>query len=108
VDVSVDNSGNIYLAGHTWSTTDIATSGSHQDTKSNFSSDVFLVKFDNSGVRQWGTYYGGTGYDVGMSCITDNSGNVFLGGYTASSTDIASSGAHQTTYNDGGRDAFLV
>jgi len=108
VDVSVDNSGNIFLAGHTWSTTDIATSGSHQDTKSNFSSDVFLVKFDNSGVRQWGTYYGGTGYDVGMSCITDNSGNVFLGGYTASSTDIASSGAHQTTYNDGGRDAFLV
>ena len=69
--------------------------------------DAFLVKFNSSGVRQWGTYYGGTGYDEGASCATDMSGNVYLAGYTQSTTGIATTGAHQTTYG-GSSDAFLV
>ena len=53
------------LAGYTTSTTGIATTGAHQTT-SGGDYDAFLVKFNSSGVRQWGTYYGGTGYDDGL------------------------------------------
>ena len=58
---ATDASGNVYLAGDTNSTTGIATTGAHQTTYGGGYYDAFLVKFNSSGVRQWGTYYGGTG-----------------------------------------------
>jgi hypothetical protein len=101
---ATDGSGNVYLAGYTGSTTNIA-SGGHQDTLGG-STDAFLVKFNSAGTRQWGTYYGGTSPDEGWSCATDGSGNVYLTGYTQSTTNIAS-GGHQDTLG-GSLDAFLV
>jgi gliding motility-associated-like protein len=102
----VDDSGNVYLAGQTRSTNAIATSGAHQTTNGG-SYDAFLVKFDNNGVRQWGTYYGGSAYENAFSCALDNSGNVYLAGSTSSTNAIATVGAHQTT-NGVGSKAFLV
>ena len=58
---ATDASGNIYLSGYTSSTSGIATTGAHQATYGGGDWDAFLVKFNSSGVRQWGTYYGGTG-----------------------------------------------
>jgi len=109
---ATDPSGNVYLAGHTGSNTGtiIATPGSHQQV-SGGNYDAFLVKFSSSGIRQWGTYYGGSQMDMGRSCATDASGNVYLAGYTSSNTGtvIASTGSHQPApgainYHD----AFLV
>ena len=67
------------------------------------------MKFNSSGVRQWGTYYGGSGFDNSyyQNLDIDNSGNAYLSGHTNSSNNIASSGAHQTTLG-GSYDAFLV
>ena len=102
---AVDGSGNVYLAGYTKSTAAIAASG-HQGTLGGGGQDAFLVKFNASGVRQWGTYYGGTSYDFGAACTVDGSGNVYLAGSSSSTAAIAS-GGHQSTYN-GNLDAFLV
>ena len=108
---SIDAAGNVYLAGYTNSSvgTIMATTGSHQATFGGGTTDAFLVKFNSAGVRQWGTYYGGTGADYGYSCRVDASGNVFLAGYTTTGTSalIAPAGGHQTTYG-GNNDAFLV
>lgn len=96
---SIDNdaSGNVYLTGGSSSNlgTIIATSGSHQ-TACSGAYDCFLAKFNSNGVRQWATYYGGTGIDNGSSCSTDNSGNIYMIGYTGSgtSTVMASVGSH--------------
>jgi hypothetical protein len=103
---TTDASGNVYLAGWTSSTTAIATSGAHQTTYGGYW-DAFLGKFDASGTRLWGTYYGGSDWDFGYSCTTDASGNVYLAGWTMSTNAIATSGAHQATIG-GGRDVFLV
>ena len=102
---ATDISGNIYFSGLTGSNFGIVTTGAHQTTRRNF--DVFLVKFNSSGVRQWGTYYGGTGWEEGWSCATDSSGNIYLAGQTGSTSGIATTGAHQTTFG-GNYDAFLV
>lgn len=107
-----DASGNIYMAGQTASNagTVIVTAGSHQSIHGGGSNDAFLVKFNSSGVRQWGTYYGGTGSDYSHSCAADASGNVYLSGGTASNTGtvIATAGSHQTAHGGAVMDAFLV
>ena len=104
---ATDTSGNIYLAGITRSTSGIATTGAHQTNHGGYR-DAFLVKFNSSGVRQWGTYYGGTREEYGNSCATDASGNIYLSGFTSSTSGMATTGAHQATFGGGDWDAFLV
>ncbi len=102
---AVDGSDNVYLAGTTTSNDHIAIYG--HDYTLGGSTDAFLVKFDGSGVRLWGTFYGGSEYESGAFCATDGNGNVYLAGNTLSSNAIAS-GGHQNTYAGGSGDAFLV
>jgi hypothetical protein len=109
--IAVDISGDIYLSGSTHSSNNIAFSG-HQNSYGggNTNGDAFLVKFDSSGVRLWGTYYGGTNDDYGYATSTDLSGDVYLTGYTNSTSSIAI-GGYQNTYGGGqgnSGDAFLV
>ena len=104
--LSADASNNIYLAGKTNSNNNIA-SGGHQNIFGGGAFDAFLVKFNSNGVRQWGTYFGGSGDDDGASCVTDGNSNVYLAGSTQSTTSIAS-GGHQNTFGGGAYDAFLA
>lgn len=109
---AVDGSGNIYLSGYTDTNTGtiIATPASHQPSYGGGSYDAFLAKFSAAGVRQWGTYYGGSGIDQGYAVSVDVSGNSYLTGYSASTggTIIATVGSHQNTNGGGSSDAFLV
>lgn len=103
--VEVDGT-NEYIGGYTTSTTTaISTVGSHQTVQSG-GNDGFMVKFDQNGVRVWGTFYGGTGSDVVNGCSKDASGNIYFSGNSSSNGSI-SSGGHQNAYA-GGIDAFLV
>jgi hypothetical protein len=112
ISCAVDPSNDVYAAGYSDSNigTSIATSSSHQPSFGGGSQDAFLVKFNSSGVRQWATFYGGTGYDDAAGCATDLSGNVYISGTTGSNTgtNIASVGAHQTTVNGTYNDGYLV
>src|SRR5690606_8724763 len=113
---ATDGSGNVYLAGWTRSTTNLAAGG-HQNTHANPGAgrtnfDAFLVKFNSAGIRQWATFYRGNNNDIGLTCNTEGSGNVYLAGWTRSTTNIAS-GGHQNTHANPGAgsttfDAFLV
>jgi hypothetical protein len=104
---ATDGVGNVYLAGLTVSNTAIADGG-HQNLLGGGSNwgDAFLVKFNESGIRQWATYYGGSSDDWAHSCAVDTEGNVYLAGFTASTASIASAG-HQNTFG-GVIDGFLV
>ncbi len=109
--VATDALGNVYLAGFTESSDSIATAGSHKSSIGDVDMDAFLVKFNSNGVRQWGTYYGGSNSDYGFSVATDGSDYVYLAGATVSSDSIATAGSHQSSLGDGGEvvgDAFLV
>src|ERR1035438_2228401 len=54
--ITVDQAGNIFIVGTTGSTTGIASPGAFQTMKHG-GMDSFIVKFDTSGSRLWGTYY---------------------------------------------------
>lgn len=108
---ATDALGNVYLAGKCTASTGtiIGTPGSHQPAFGGVE-DAFLVKFNSSGVRQWGTHYGDNGVDNGSFCVTDAQNNVYLSGITdcTNTLVIATAGAHQTTYGGGGYDAFIA
>lgn len=114
LDCATDALGNVYLSGNTYSTATpgnvIATPGTHQ-TLPGGGQEAFIVKMNSSGVRQWGTYYGGSGGESGNSCAVDAAGNVFLTGVTTTSTNntaLATLGGHQTNYGGGNGDVYFV
>lgn len=104
--VALDISGNAYLTGYTSSTTNIATAGSHQITRGG-GQDAFLAKFSSLGILVWSTYYGGSAADNGLALSTDSFNNIYLGGYTRSIADIATTGAYQVVFN-GLDDGFVA
>ncbi len=92
--VSTDALGNVYIAGSVEGpVNDINDSSIGHDREYNhadfaYNSDAFLVKFNGAGTtRLWATYYGGYGDDIGYAAAVDDANNVYLGGYTISSSD---------------------
>ena len=92
--VTVDASGNVYLAGYT-SGGMINGGGNHGGV------DAFLAKYDSSGNQLWIVEPGTTATDSASAVAVDASGNVYLAGYTGGS--IVNGGG-----NHGGADAFLA
>lgn len=79
VSVRCDAADNIYLAGVTSSDTGIHTNGTEQTTRGGLL-DGFIAKFSKTGIRQWGTYYGGI-YDDALNNINaDGTGFVYVSG----------------------------
>jgi hypothetical protein len=114
-----DINGNVYICGSTSSNTNIATSGTFQTnigtSAANSATVAFLAKFNSSGSRLWGTYYGyGNGIGptltpgqvIGLDCASDAMGNVYLTGYAGYCTICASTNGYQTGPQNGA--AFLA
>jgi hypothetical protein len=104
--VTEDAAGNVILAGHTESAAAIATAGSWNSTFMG-GYDVFVAKFDSTGVRQWGTYYGELDVEEAFSVVCDPPGNIYVTGFTTSANDIATPSGFQTGYS-GQQDAFVA
>ena len=49
-----------------------------------YSLDIYLLKFNSLGVRQWATYYGGTDDDYADLICSDSHGNIYIAGCTCS------------------------
>jgi hypothetical protein len=84
--IHTNTAGDVFIAGGSNSSSNIATTGVHQTTFAGPAQllDGYLVKLNSAGVRQWSTYYGGTGDDYTMKSVTDPSGNVYVTGRTES------------------------
>lgn len=110
--IALDPSGNILITGRTRSTSSIATSAAHQhefgggydEVMMWAPYDIFVAKFNSSGLLQWATYYGDDGDDWANSIATDAFGNVFITGMTLSDSSISTTAS---TLN-GSSDAFIV
>ncbi|MBN8651945.1 MAG: SBBP repeat-containing protein [Cytophagales bacterium] len=101
----IDAQDNVYITGTTNSTTDIAYNGFDNTYGAN-GSDAFIVKFNSSGARVWGTYFGGPGEDMGFALALDTQGDFFYaGGRTLASPNLAYNGYDSTV---GNYDAWLA
>ncbi len=97
---------NVFMTGYTSSTTGMTTLGCYQPVYGG-SNDVFVAKFDNTGLRNWGTYYGGAASETAGGITCDYGGNILILGATNSDAGIASPGCFQAV-RGGGTDAFLL
>lgn len=105
---SVDNIGNVCLAGNTKSTANISFNG-HQNTHGGSATgDAFLVKFNSQGIRQWATYYGGSNNDFANSCAMNALGEIYILGETSSTNNIAFNGYQITYFTGASNMAFLA
>ena len=104
--IVTDKNNNIYFAGSTLSSSNIA-SGGFQLNLNSVNGNAFLVKLNSLGLRIWATYYGGNISDYLESITIDNSNNIIGVGTTTSLTGIASPSSFQTIFG-GISDAFIV
>jgi hypothetical protein len=77
--IATDSSSNVYVTGHTQGGLDSNTNVGGQD--------LFVVKFNSSGTKQWTQQLGTSATEYGTGITTDSSGNVYVGGYTEGSLD---------------------
>jgi hypothetical protein len=103
--IKTNNLGQSYVCGYTTSTAGIVTTGAHKSTITVV--DGFIAKFDSTGNRMWGTYYGGNNYDTIWNITLDAIGNFYICGSTNSTTGIATVGAYQTVGNSFNSYAFV-
>ena len=103
--IYTDSNGDYYLTGATNSTTLISYLG-YQGLLGG-SNDVYVVKFNALNQRQWATYYGKTGNDVGNDIVVDPYGGIYVAGSTSSMSAFASS-SQQIVYGGGPRDGFVL
>ena len=62
--------------------------------------DMFLMKYNSSGTKQWTKQMGTSSDDWGNSVTTDSSGNIFVTGFTEGGLD--------GNTNSGDEDIFLM
>jgi hypothetical protein len=94
--IALGSSGNIYVTGEsdaTWGSPVNAYSGGW---------DAFVACMDRSGNLLWNTFLGSGGSDYGYDIALDNSGNIYVIGYSDSSW-----GSPVNAYSGGG-DAFVA
>lgn len=104
-DMDVDTSNNVYAVGLTFSTAQIAFNG-YQSIKGK-GLDAFMVKFDSTGKRLWGTYFGGEYDDIAFSTKVKGD-NILMAGRMSSEDFTMSSNAHQKDFGGGDDDGFFV
>jgi hypothetical protein len=97
--VATDPTGNVYVAG--------LTMGGLDGNTLTGTSDVFVTKYDSSGVKQYTRQLGVAGLEtVGLSLATDANGNVYVAGYTTGDLDgntlTGTIDAFVTKYNSSG------
>jgi uncharacterized delta-60 repeat protein len=93
VALKIDSSGNIIVGGN--------TSGALGETNGSVGNyDVFIAKFNSSGVKQWVSQLGAVTVGAGASAAdnmtgleVDSSGNIFIAGNTSGSLGEANAGS---------------
>jgi len=77
--VATDSSGNVYVTGVTFGGLDWNTSAG--------ANDLFVVKYNSSGTKEWTKQLGSASSDYANGVATDSSGNVYVAGVTYGGLD---------------------
>jgi gliding motility-associated-like protein len=106
--LSIDNNDNIIICGETNSSNHPVTAGAYQ-TFAAGSYDATIMKFNPTlSTVIFSTYFGGSPWEISHACDVDNSGNIYISGYTKGQGTPTTSGAFDQTFNGGTQDVFVT
>ena len=106
VAVALDDTGNVYVTGYTWSGDFPTTPGAFSTVHAGIV-DVFVAKLNQSGTAlEYSTYLGGSEGGHGADIAVDSLGNSYVTGYTLSSDFPTTADAFDRSFN-GRADAFV-
>jgi PKD repeat protein len=106
--VKADNFGNILFTGFTGSS-DFPVQNAYDATFNGNLWDVIVMSFTNAGIRNWATYLGGSGMDLGYSVTADLQGNVYCTGLvTSANFPVINPGGAYAQAIGGTGDAFVA
>lgn len=96
--VTVKNS-YIVAGGFTESKNNMVTTGVFQELPDSlYPAEGYVCKFSLNGERVWGSYYGGSSPMENVESIEiDNEENIYVGGYSESNNNIATSGTFESS-----------
>ncbi|MBK9597720.1 MAG: gliding motility-associated C-terminal domain-containing protein [Flavobacteriales bacterium] len=100
-----DPGGQVRVIGTTASDSTIATAGVPLEELQG-ATDVFITKFDTTGHRLWGAYFGGPGADEGTDIAVFDVNIMFFTGTTSSGSGIFDMGVREAL--SGTTDAFIA
>lgn len=107
--IKVDKNGNIYVVGFFSDTADFDPGPSVMTLITQGGSDIFIAKFDNSGLLKWAKSLGSTSPDAALSVAVDSIGNVYTSGYFHNTVDFdPGNGVFNLTANGPFSDLFVL
>lgn len=108
--LSIDNNGSIFITGRTGSSANFPLQNAFQGVYGGGPNDIFICKFNSTHILQWSTFYGGSSSDDGWGVEADQSGDIYVTGFTMSNNFPLQNngGFFQAVYGGGMRDAFIL
>lgn len=100
--IAVDTSGNTIIVGEFQGSANFG--GSTFTSTAPDTPDIFIAKYNSSGVHQWSKQFGGSTADKGVGVGTDSSGNIYIVGSIGSAVNF---GGGAITYS-GNSDVFVL
>jgi len=95
--LDVDEAGDAYVGGYTYSTDFPTTASAYQGTHAGGDKDVFVIRLNGAGSDlTYSTYLGGSHLDLGWDVATEGAGDVYVTGETHS-TDFPTQNPYQST-----------
>jgi len=106
--VAADTSGNAFVTGFYFTTVDFDPGVDVHNHSSIGGGDVFLSKFDSSGIFLWAETWGGNGGDdQGRSVAVDGSGNPYVAGSFFGAVDLDPGNTDETHVSLGSSDIYV-
>jgi hypothetical protein len=105
--ITVDDSGNTYISGSFFGTSDFDPGAGTALITSAGQNDIFFLKLDNSGNHVWSKSIGGPGSDIVRAIDIDDNSNVYTSGYFDGSSDFDPGAGQVNLTSEGSFDVFV-
>ena len=86
--ITVDGSGNVYVAGYFNAIVDFDPSATTSNLTASGSDDIFYGKYSPAGALTWANAHGAAGFDAAVAIKVDPFGNVYVTGYFTGAVDF--------------------
>jgi len=119
VNLLLDSKNNVYISGYYNSTLTLfnSTDTSFNTLVNTGDNDMFIAKYDSSGIGVWSTNFATTGSDQPVNLLLDSIENVYISGYYGANKTLyydnlgklnITAPIFKTLTNSGGNDTFVA